>query len=70
MASKRFTFADAKLKIKELEAQVDDLQGILSEEFANAKEDIVEDVRSWGWGDTLIAIGGLLIGLGAGLIFF
>ena len=56
MANKRFTFADAKLKIKELEAQVEDLQGILREEFENAKDDIIEDVSSFGWGDAAIAV--------------
>ncbi len=70
MANKRFTFADAKLKIKELEAQVDDLQGILSDEFANAKEDIVEDVSNFGWGDAVIAIVAAAVGFLLGAWIF
>ncbi len=66
--SKKFTFADAKLKIKELEEQVEDLQGILRDEFDKAADDIAEDVKSFGYGDIVIAIGGAIIGFIIGAI--
>lgn len=65
----RFTFAQAKEKIKELEAKIEDLEGILKDEFENAKDDIVDDVKNWGWGDCAIALGGFLLGLLIGGIF-
>ncbi len=52
MANKRFTFADAKEKIKQLEAEVTDLRGILKDEFESATLDDSDNVyttqeKSW-----------------------
>lgn len=48
MAKKRFTFADAKAKIKALE-----------EELAAAKADVKEDVKKIGYGDVLFYLAGV-----------
>lgn len=70
MAKKRFTFADAKERIKELEATVEDLQGILADEFDKAQDDIIEDVSNFGYGDIVIAAVSLIVGLVAGALIF
>ena len=67
--SKRFTFADAKLKIKELEGKISDLEGVLKDEFDEAAEDIAKDIKSFGYGDIVIAIAGAIVGFILGWIF-
>ena len=68
--AKRFTFADAKLKIKELEDKVSDLEGVLKDEFEEAAEDIVVDIKSFGYGDIVIAVAGVAVGILIGWIVF
>ena len=68
--AKRFTFADAKLKIKELEDKVSDLEGVLKDEFEKAAEDIVVDIKSFGYGDIVIAVAGVAVGILIGWIVF
>ena len=50
-AKKRFTFADAKEKIKELEL-----------ELQLAKKDVKDDVKNFGYGDVVIFIAGSGLG--------
>ena len=67
--AKRFTFADAKLKIKELESKVEELEGVLKDEFNNAQDDIVEDFKKVGYGDIIFGLIGIAIGFILGAVF-
>lgn len=70
MAKKRFTFADAKERIKELESTVDDLQAMLAEELNEVEEDVVEDFKKIGYGDVAFTLIGLVVGLLIGGLAF
>ena len=67
--AKRFTFADAKLKIKELESKVEELEGVLKDEFNNAQDDIVEDFKKVGYGDIVFGLIGVAVGFILGAVF-
>ena len=51
MASKKFSFADAKQKIKDLELEIQ-----------MAKADVKKDVKKIGAGDVVIFLGGVIVG--------
>ena len=51
MANKKFSFADAKQKIKDLELEIQ-----------MAKADVKKDVKKIGAGDVVIFLGGVIVG--------